>query len=90
MKHLAYPTNYPLVAGVQLSILVSPIKGGDELAIEYPNGRKALGKVMSGGPSLLEVVVGKKRFRLAPLAFNNKPEAPIRFLREPVPVWVVQ
>lgn len=73
-----------------MSILVGPIKGGDELAIEYPNGKKALGKVVSGGPSLLEVVVGKKRLRLAPLASDNTPEAPIRFLRKPVPVWVVQ
>ena len=90
LMHLAYPTRYPLGSGVQMSIVESPIQVGERLAIEYPNGKKGSAKVLSCGANALEIVVGKVRWRLAPLAPQEVAEAPIRFAQKPVPIWVIQ
>lgn len=88
--HLTYPTRHPLGSGVQMSILESPIRAGDRLSIEYPNGKRGSAKVLSCGANALEIVVGKARWRLAPLAPQEVAEAPIRFAQKPVPIWVIQ
>lgn len=90
VKHMAYPTRYPLEPGVQISILVSPIHAGDRLSIEYPNGKRGSAKVLHCGENALDIIVGKARWRLAPLAPEEVPEAPIRFAQKPVPIWVIQ
>jgi hypothetical protein len=90
MMHLAYPTKYPLEPGVQVSIVVSPIRVGDGLSIEYPNNRRGSARVLRAEANSLEIVVGKKRWRLAPLGSKEVAEAPIRFAQKPVPIWVIQ
>jgi hypothetical protein len=90
MMHVAYPTEYPLRPGVQVSILVTPIRVGDALAIEYPDNNRGAARVLSAEANRLEIVVGRKRWRLAPLEPTESAVAPIRFAREPVPIWVVQ
>ena len=88
--HLAYPTKNPLGPGVQVSILLTPIRVGDGLAIEYPNNRKGSARVIRAEANSLEIVVGKKRWRLAPLGSKEVAEAPIKFDQKPVPIWVIQ
>ena len=90
MIHLAYPTRHPLAPGVQVSIILTPIRVGDGLAIEYPNNRKGSARVLRAEGNTLEIVVGKIRWRLAPLGPRDVAEAPIEFDQKPVPIWVIQ
>ena len=90
MLHMAYPTRKPLEAGVQVSVLAHLISAGDSLAVEYPDNSRDTAEVIRSSANILEIDIGGRRWRLAPLAPHEMISVPTKFDKKPLVVWSIQ
>ena len=90
MQHMAYPTGKPLASSDQISVLETSIRVGDTLALEYPNNSREEAQVTESSVNILEIDVGGKRWRLAPIAPHEPVLTPMEFDKKPLVVWVIQ
>jgi hypothetical protein len=67
-EHSAYVSGKDLKAGSVISLAAEAVRSGDSLAIEYANGIRSPGKVISASANELEVDVSSKTWRLRPHA----------------------
>jgi hypothetical protein len=90
MVHMAHSRKFPLGPGEHLSIQATEINAGDELLIESVGNKSEKATVVRSSPNILEIDVGEKRWRLAPLVPQETVSAPAKFGKKPLVVWVIQ